>query len=427
MKNIIRKVKGTKDYYPEDMYLRTWLYDHMRQVSESFGYQEWDGPFLESIDLYAAKSGEEIVEKQSYVFEDRGGDRITLRPELTPSLARLVASRQNQLTFPIRWWSFGPFWRYERPQKGRTREFFQWNIDMVGENSPEADAELIAIAATFLSQVGFTPKDVKILVNHRELMESEIEKIGIGSDLRKDTYKLIDRRNKLSDEAWNSYASDIGLDDSRIELLSILISNEELWRNSDVLTRVFNAVDSYGVSKFVQFAPHIIRGLDYYTGTVFEAWDTAGDFRSLFGGGRYDNLVDDVGGQPVPAVGFAVGNMVISLLLEKLERLPIIQKSPAQLFVAMFDDEHMLPALELSDQLRSAGFRVTTYPNPAKLSKQYKYADRNGIPIVLLIGPDELINDTVSVKVFSANKQFDIPRAELSKKLLQELEGQSSS
>lgn len=427
MKNVINKVKGTKDYYPEDMYLRTWLYDHMRRVSESFGYQEWDAPFLESIELYAAKSGEEIVEKQSYVFEDRGGDRITLRPELTPSLARLVASRQNQLTFPIRWWSFGPFWRYERPQKGRTREFFQWNIDMVGENTPEADAELIAIAATFLSQVGFTPKDVKILVNHRELMESEMDNIGIDSELRQNTYKLIDRRNKQSDEAWNNYASDIGLDDSQIKSLSKLISNEDLWIKSDVLTRVFDAVESYGVSEFVQFAPHIIRGLDYYTGTVFEAWDTAGDFRSLFGGGRYDGLVDDVGGQPVPAVGFAVGNMVISLLLEKLGRLPAIIKSPAQIFVAIFDDEHMLPALEMSNQLRQAGFRVATYPKAVKLGKQYKYADRIGIPIALLIGPDEFKNEAVSVKVLSSGDQSILSRTELINKIRELLVAHSPS
>ena len=164
---VIRPVKGTRDYYPEEMALRVWLYDKMRQVSESFGYSEYEGPILESFDLYVAKSSEEIVEKQSYVFEDRGGDKIILRPELTPSLARMVAAKQPQLTFPLRWWSFGPFWRYERPQKGRTREFFQWNIDMIGDESPEADAELIAIAATFLREIGFKPKEVQTLVNNR--------------------------------------------------------------------------------------------------------------------------------------------------------------------------------------------------------------------------------------------------------------------
>ena len=162
MSKIIRAVKGTRDYYPEQMGVRTWLYQNMREVSESFGYQEYEGPILESLDLYAAKSSEEIVEKQSYVFTDRSGDKLTLRPELTPSLARMVAAQQHNLTFPLRWWSFGPFWRYERPQKGRTREFFQWNIDMVGDPSPEADAELIIIAGSFLKKVGLKSGEFKI-------------------------------------------------------------------------------------------------------------------------------------------------------------------------------------------------------------------------------------------------------------------------
>src|SRR5512139_1933814 len=149
MKPTIQSVKGTRDFYPEDMEVRTWLYNTLRKVSESFGYQEYEGPFLESLDLYAAKSGEELVKEQAFVFPDRGGDLIALRPELTPTLARLVTQRQKQLVYPLRWWSFGPFWRYERPQKGRAREFFQWNIDLIGVDSPEADAEMIAIAASF--------------------------------------------------------------------------------------------------------------------------------------------------------------------------------------------------------------------------------------------------------------------------------------
>jgi len=173
MKKIISSVKGTRDYYPEDMAVRTWLYEQMRMTSESFGYQEYEAPMLETIDLYAAKSGEELVNQQSYVFADRGGDMITLRPEMTPSLARLVAQRQKQLVYPLRWWSFGPFWRYEKPQKGRTRELFQWNIDLIGPDSPASDAELIAIAAVFFQNLGLTSQDVVILVNDRSLINQE--------------------------------------------------------------------------------------------------------------------------------------------------------------------------------------------------------------------------------------------------------------
>ena len=180
MKNIVPAVKGTRDFYPEEMGIRTWLYQTFRSVSELYGYQEYEGPILERIDLYAAKSGEELVREQAFVFEDRGGDPITLRPELTPTLARMVAQKQNELAFPLRWWSFGPFWRYERPQKGRTREFFQWNIDMIGVNSPEADAELMAICATFFQASGVERRmRCKLLVNNRRLMDAELAVLGI--------------------------------------------------------------------------------------------------------------------------------------------------------------------------------------------------------------------------------------------------------
>src|SRR5215510_1082538 len=157
MKKVVQSVKGTRDFYPAQMATRVWLYNRMREVSESFGYQEYEAPILESLELYAARSGDELVKEQAYVFTDRGGSEIALRPELTLSLARMIAQRQGELTFPVRWWSFGPFWRYEQPQKGRTREFFQWNVDMLGVNSPEADAEMIAVAATFFQRVGLSP------------------------------------------------------------------------------------------------------------------------------------------------------------------------------------------------------------------------------------------------------------------------------
>jgi histidyl-tRNA synthetase len=191
MKGIIQPVKGTRDFYPEQMAIRTWLYETARSVAESFGYQEYEAPLLESLELYATKSGEELVKEQSYVFTDRGGSQIALRPELTPSLARMIAQKQNQLSFPVRWWSFGPFWRYERPQKGRTREFFQWNVDMLGADSPEADAENVAVLATFFRRVGLDPSRVLIFVNDRRLTIAS-QTAGIDASLR--TPGWIDRR-----------------------------------------------------------------------------------------------------------------------------------------------------------------------------------------------------------------------------------------
>jgi histidyl-tRNA synthetase len=395
------------------MALRTWLYAKMREVSESFGYQEYDGPFLERLELYAAKSGEELVEKQSYVFEDRGGERITLRPELTPSLARMVAARQRQLTFPLRWWSFGPFWRYEKPQKGRTREFFQWNIDLIGEDSPEADAELATIAATFLKAIGLQSSEAQILVNNRALMQAEIEALGISANLRGEVFALIDRKDKLSAEAWQQRGKDFGLDATQLKGIESLLGNNDLWKKSEGLQRFFKAVEAQGMNEYVRFAPQVIRGLDYYTGTVLEAWDTAGEFRAIFGGGRYDDLVNAVGGEPLPAVGFAVGNVVISLLLQALGHAPALSATPASVYVTLFDEIQLNESLQLASELRAAGLKVTSHLSADKLQKQFKQADRKGARLVLVLGPDELQNKTVSVKDLRSGEQRSLPRAEL--------------
>ena len=203
-KQLVQAVKGTRDFYPEQMALRTWLYNKIRAVSERFGYQEWEGPILEYIALYAAKSGEELVKEQSFVLKDRGGDELTLRPELTPTLARMVAQKQNMLPKPIRWWSFGPFWRYERPQKGRTREFFQWNIDLIGSESAQADAEIAAIGAEFFRSVGLGPDALRIQVNNRKLMDAQLRAMGIGGDLVSTVFKVIDKREKMKAQDWCS-------------------------------------------------------------------------------------------------------------------------------------------------------------------------------------------------------------------------------
>ncbi|MDH5606174.1 MAG: histidine--tRNA ligase [Anaerolineae bacterium] len=427
MSNVIRPVKGTRDFYPEEMGIRTWLYQNMRAVSESFGYQEYEAPILESLELYAAKSGEEIVQKQSYVFTDRSGDQITLRPELTPSLARMVAKRQNELTFPLRWWSFGPFWRYERPQKGRTREFFQWNIDMIGDPSPEADAELVLIAATFLKQIGLTAGEYRIRINNRALMEQEIISLGIQDRLLPEVFGLIDRKEKMPPGDWLKSAEEVGLSTQQTELLSSLLENKDLWKKSPTLVKIFEIVKAAGMDDVVEFDAMIIRGLLYYTGTVLEAWDTQGEFRALFGGGRYDNLVGDVGGTPVGGVGFAVGDLVLTLLLQSLNRLPDTGKTPSKIYVTCFSEELFVPSMQLSQDLRREGFNVTTHLGTEKLGKQFKYADRIGAKIVLVIGPDELDQGLVTIKDLASGDQKQVSREDLVNTLHQDLEALSPS
>jgi histidyl-tRNA synthetase len=423
MKKIIPSVKGTRDFYPEQMAMRTWLYNTVRGVSESFGYQEWDAPFLETLDLYAAKSGEELVKKQSYVFTDRGGDEITLRPELTPSLARMIAARQNGLAFPVRWWSFGPFWRYERPGRGRSREFFQWNIDMLGVNSPEADAELVAIAAAFLKAVGLTPAQARICVNNRRFMDAEFDALGIPLIKKADVSGLVDRREKMEPEPWETNALEIGLTSRQLDGLKSLLADGERWRRSEELVRLFATLESLGVKEYVQFDPNIMRGLLYYTGTVFEAFDiTGGVRRSILGGGRYDNLLRDVGGDPLPAVGFAMGDVVIGLILQELGLLPPLPVTPAAVLVTVFSPDLLLASYSLAADLRRTGLPVTCYPEPAKLPRQFKYADRMGMRVVLVVGPDEAVAGKVTLKNLTNGTQETIARGEVAESVKRILE-----
>lgn len=411
MGKIIQPVKGTKDFYPEDMSLRTWLYENIRSSSQLFGYQEYEGPILESLDLYAAKSGEELVKEQAFAFMDKGGDFITLRPELTPTLARMVAQKQNLLIYPLRWWSFGPMWRYERPQKGRTREFFQWNIDIIGPNSPEADAELIGVAVMFLKSLGLTSQNVRILVNNRRLMDETIQKLGIGLDRKTTIFRLIDRKDKMKHGEWIDYGQGLGFSLEQLQQILDILESKLLWQESPELVQLFKVLEFMGIRDFVEYSPEIIRGLDYYTGTVFECYDRNREFRAILAGGRYDNLVGDVGGQPLTAAGFAMGDKVISVVLEKLGKLPDFSKSPPALtLVTVFDQACLESSVQLAMELRNHNIPTLLYPEISKLAKQYKYADRIGVHLVITLGPDEIANNHVSVKNLKNGHQETIDR-----------------
>lgn len=420
MKKIIQPVKGTRDFYPEDMSIRSWLLSKIRKVSEQFGYQEYEGPFIERLELYAAKSGEELVKKQAYVFEDRGGDEIALRPEMTPTLARMIAQRQRELVYPARWWMFGPFWRYEQPQKGRTREFYQWNADMISANTSECDAELIAVAAAFFKECGLEPAQVRIAVNSRRLMDQELASLGISNEMRPVVFRIIDRRDKMSAQAWEEYALTAGLTRDQFEGVLRLQGDPDLWQKSDDLCRAFKVLDNMGMSDYVEFDPKIIRGLDYYTGIVFEAQDRDGG-RAILGGGHYDNLVSDVGGDPIPAVGFAMGDVMISIVLEKYGLLPDVKRIPADILVTVFEEEMLADSFGLAADLRASGLKVVVYPEAVKLQKQLKYADRVGVRYVLIAGPDERAAGQVTVKALQTREQETVDRSRIAEILVKKL------
>ena len=414
MSEIIQPVKGTRDFYPEPKAVLTWLHQIMREVSESYGYQEFDGPFLEPIELYAAKSGDELVKEQAFVFPDKSGNLITLRPELTPTLVRMIAQQQQHLYYPLRWWSFGPFWRYESPQKGRGREFFQWNVDLIGADSPQADAELAAVMASFFQKVGLSPDQVRVLINNRRLMESELAELGITGGMRSDVFHLIDKRDKLAQRDWEGYAEEMGVKPDQLDGIIKIVEDDQLWEKSSELEHFFQAVDALGVSEYIEFAPHIIRGLDYYTGTVFEAQAVTSDItRAVLGGGRYDNLLADVGGEPLPGVGFAMGDMVLTVVLEELGLLPEKrEETPAGVIVTVFDEDTLLPSFSLAAELRAQGLKVNCYPEVEKLGKQFRHANRIGSRVAVVLGPEELAENTVAVKDLRSGDQVSVDRAE---------------
>jgi histidyl-tRNA synthetase len=282
---------------------------------------------------------------------------------------------------------------------------------MLGVNSPEADAELIAVGATFLRSVGLTPERALIYVNNRRLMDAEFDALGVPPEKRLDVSNLVDRRTKMEADKWDANALELGLSPSQLAGLKEILANFELWRKSDELVRLFAALEALGMKEYVKFDPNIMRGLLYYTGTVFEAFDTTGSLkRAIFGGGRYDNLLADVGGQPLSGVGFAMGDVVIGIILQEAGLVPEFQPSPAQVLVTVFDGSLLMQSFALAAELRQAGLKVMVSPEPAKLQKQFKFADKMKMKIALVLGPDEVQQGLVVVKDLSKSEQVQVKR-----------------
>jgi len=338
---------------------------------------------------------------------------LTLRPELTPTLARMVAQKQYEIPFPLRWWSLGPFWRYENPQRGRTREFYQWNIDLVGTESTAADAEIVAVAAAFFKEAGLSSDQVRIYVNNRRLMDQSLSKLEVPKDLRPRVFRVIDKLDKLSEKEWRAFALDSGLMDIQVEGLLRILNDEELWQDSEELVQFFELIKSFAIEDYISYNPKVIRGLDYYTGTVFEAFELGGQSRAILGGGRYDNLVADVGGIPLPGVGFAMGDVVMALVLEDAGVIPENLGYKPQVVVTVFEDETLIESMAAAEEIRKAGLRVVLYPEADKLGKQFKYADRLDIPVAVVLGPDEIKNGQAAVKNLKTREQVSVARTDM--------------
>jgi histidyl-tRNA synthetase len=422
VRKIIGPAKGTRDFYPQDQAWQNWLYNKARLASESFGYQEYEGPILEPFSLYAAKSSEEIVKKQSFIISPRGKlkqEKIVLRPELTPTLARMVAAREYQLVFPLRWWSWGRFFRYETPQKGRGREFFQWNVDLLGDDTPNADAEVIAVGIKFLSSLGLGPDKVVIKINDRKYLDEKFNIIGIPKNKKLAIFRVVDKKNKVSEADFKEMLTDEGLTRLQIKDLLLALEDYDYGGESDWLTELFSALTDLGVKDWVEFDPTIVRGFDYYTDTVFEARARKVSSRALFGGGRYQNLVADVGGtKKIGGVGLAAGDMMIYQVLFDLACLPRLPFLPADFLVTVFSEELFRSSVVLANLLRENSINTELYLDyRATISKQLTYANKKGVRFALILGPDEKAAGEVTIKDLISGRQEKFKQKSLVKKL----------
>ena len=409
-------VRGTRDFYPEEMRLRNWLFQKFHSSSLSHGFEEYDSPIIEHEELYTRKQGEEITQ-QLYNFEDKGGRKISLRPEMTPSLARMVMARSGALPLPIKWYSIPQCWRYERTQRGRGREHYQWNVDIWGMEGIEADAELLSVMVHMFESVGLTHDDVVVRISSRKVLEEVLGSLGIEGDSFTKTCVIVDKMDKLPEETVSAQLSDLGISDSSITTIQSVLSVTDLPELRDMLSpdsmavseleRLFQLLESYGISDWTTFDASVVRGLAYYTGPVFEAQDRGGELRAICGGGRYDKLIGTLGGRDLPATGFGFGDMVIMELLSDKGLLPDISSRVSDVVFSM-DESLRGAAMEVSSRLRRAGRTVDLVLEPKKMKWVFKHAERTGADRLVMVMPAEWESGKVRIKDLQTGEESDI-------------------
>lgn len=379
---------GFRDFYPDDCAARNYVFEKWRAVARRYGFVEYEAPVLEPTDLYKKKSGDEITQ-QLFCFTDKGEREVSMRPELTPSLARMAAARQRDFKKPLKWFSIGQFFRYEKHQKGRGREFYQFNCDILGESSAAADAELIALAIDLMRDFGFTGKDFKIRLSDRNAWTDFATGAGVPEERLTEFLQVIDKLERESDEKTSAKLEPLG-----ISLASVrdFIANGE--SASRIVARILADLGARGMADFVEVDLSIVRGLAYYTGAVFEVFDIGKGMRAVAGGGRYDSLVNLIGGVDLPAAGFAMGDMVITDLIRESagpgDRLAsgIAGAQSIEVYVVIADEGVRLRGLEIVQSLRGDGLRVAYAYTEAKVGKQFQSAEQQGARIAVVVGAE---------------------------------------
>ncbi len=402
----LQPLRGFRDFYPEDQFKINYLRSKITAVCNLFGYEEFEGPVLESFDLYAAKSSDEIVNEQAFLIKSRGDDdkQMVLRPELTPTLARMIATKQNELVFPLRWWSFGRFWRYERPQKGRGREFYQWNCDLLGNDSAQADAEILIIIVQFLQSLGLTQNDIVIELNDRSFINQYLTKQGFTNEKTTTVFKYLDRLAKLNSEEQKELARKLSITPNEQEIVDALFQQD--YFQSQRLSDVMTILEQQGYIKWFSVNFGVVRGFTYYTGLVFEVSDREKQFRALIGGGRYENLIAALGGQPLSGIGFGMGDMVLLEFLEQQQLLPEYKPNIRAIVISLDQDIWGQTILE---ELRNNKVNCLFYNAGTNPAKGLKLADQKQIPLAIIIGPDECNDQTITVKNLKTGSQETLP------------------
>tara|TARA_B100001113_G_scaffold353555_1_gene358333 strand:- start:2841 stop:4097 length:1257 start_codon:yes stop_codon:yes gene_type:complete len=418
---VTQGVRGTRDFYPEDMRLRNWLFDNFTDAALLHGFDEYDAPILEYEELYTRKQGEEITE-QLYNFEDKGDRKVALRPEMTPSLARMVMARAGGLPMPIKWFSIPQCWRYERTQRGRGREHYQWNVDIWGTNEISADAELISILVTFFEGVGLTAKDLVIKISSRKVLEEVLGSLKISEEIFSKTCIIVDKMDKLSADVVEEQLIELGHNSGAISTIQSILSikNIDELANSlgkessavSELNSLFDSIDSYGISEWVELDVSIVRGLAYYTGAVFEAHDREGKFRAICGGGRYDKLLSTLGGKDLPATGFGFGDMVIMELLTEKNLIPELISGIEDIVIPL-NPELRSASVMVAAALRDTGRTVDLVLEDKKLKWAFKHAERIGADRLVMVMPEEWKSGKVRIKNLESGEEIDVSIEEL--------------
>ena len=409
-------VRGTRDFYPEDMRLRNWLFDNFDDAALLHGFQEYDAPVLESEELYTRKQGEEITQ-QLYNFKDKGDRKVALRPEMTPSLARMVMSRAGVLPMPIKWYSIPQCWRYERTQRGRGREHYQWNVDIWGTDEISADAELISVLVTFFRSVGLTEEDLVIKMSSRKVLEEVLGSLGLEGDIFAKTCIIVDKMDKLPTDVVSEQLGDLGLEKTAIQTIQSTLAIKDMNSLEEILgkesaavtelTSLFSALDAYGISGWIEFDASIVRGLAYYTGPVFEAHDRAGELRAICGGGRYDKLLSTLGGKDLPATGFGFGDMVIMELLAEKGLVPELIGGIDDVVISL-SPELRNAAMSVATSLRSTGKSVDLVLEDKRLKWAFKHAERSGAQRLVMVMPDEWKEGKVKIKNLESGEEIEV-------------------